>query len=368
MKENYFIAFIVNEFYFLQIYEYLAKLLAKENQRVLFLLEKEHPRRSESRNKKTLKIEEDFFRRNNFDYDYLNADLSHLSTTYIVCATHHYHHYKNINFKYSVLMTHGIGTKKGYFNEDNTNYDIQFCEGSYRKEKLEELFPQAKTQFINVGFAKLDAAVNISTQEKNELIEKYKLDSNKKTILYSPTFYPSSIEKIKRRFPDDFKDYNIIIKPHFFSYELKRYARQRLILKHWNQYHNVYLAKADEFNLVPFMAVADVMITDESSAMFEFTALDKPVICYRNVKLRLSYLLNKNKLKRRMDPFIAQFNSYFRNVYTYSELRPFIDECIANPDADKEKRKEITDKLVGKTDGNVCQRIVKTLLDFSSQA
>lgn len=368
MKQHYFAAFIINEFYYLQIYEYLARLLVKEEKPVLFLLQREFSGRSKKQIEKTLKIEEDFFKEHHFEYKYLDDDLSELTTTYIICASHTYDDYTYINYKYSVLMTHGIGTKKGYFQETNTNYDIQFCEGSYRKKTMEQLFPNAKTKFHNVGYAKLDAAINLSTEAKSKLIKQYTLDPNKKTILYSPTFYPSSIEKIKRNFPEDYQDFNIIIKPHFFSYELKKYVKQRRLFTHWESYPNVYLAKHEEFNLVPFMAAADVMITDESSAMFEFMALNKPVICYRDVKLRLSYRLNKSKLKRRMDTFMSQFQSSFKNVYAYPELHALVMDAIANPNKDQKERMEMTEKLVGKTDGKVCQRIVDILQSFSKDA
>lgn len=334
---------------------------------LIFLLQGEFSGRTKQQVERTLKIEEDFFSKHKYEYRYLETDLSDISCTYIICASHTYDDYAGLDYQYSVLMTHGIGTKRGYFQENNTKYDIQFCEGSYRKETLEKLFPNAKTKFINVGFAKLDAAVNLTNDERHLLIDKYGLDSRKKTILYSPTFYPSSIERIKRNFPEDLSNYNIIIKPHFFSYELKKYFKQRHLLKKWDKYSNVYLAPLEEFNLVPFMAIADIMITDESSAMFEFIALDKPMICYRDVKLRWTYRIFKNKLKKRMDPHIQKFNDSFANAHSYTELLSLVNLADKSPENNSNLRQQMSLLLVGNTDGKVSERIVKHLIDFSKE-
>ena len=62
--------------------------------------------------------------------------------------------------------------------------------------------------FVNVGFCKLDPIIN--EEEDGLCYENLRLDETKKTILYAPTFYPSSIEKFSKNFPSDFKNYNII--------------------------------------------------------------------------------------------------------------------------------------------------------------
>ena len=90
------------------------------------------------------------------------------------------------------------------------------------------------------------------------------LDNNKKTILYAPTFYPSSIERFPKNFPADLENYNIIIKPHFFSMSKKKYLKQRELLHHWESFNNTYLAKVNDYSLLPFLKSADLMISDAS--------------------------------------------------------------------------------------------------------
>src|SRR5690606_16574208 len=122
-----------------------------------------------------------------------------------------------------------------------SNFSVRFTEGKFRQKKLEELYPLSN--FYEVGFAKLDPLFDPEYYQFNQLnLESIGLDSEKKTILYAPTFYPSSIECMSRNWPAKFKDYNIILKPHFFTWSNKKYHKQRELLLYWQSFDNVYLA------------------------------------------------------------------------------------------------------------------------------
>jgi hypothetical protein len=183
------------------------------------------------------------------------------------------------------LLSHGIGPKACYYTVSDSMPTVRFVEGPYRTERLQALYPES--QFINTGYAKLDPLIDGSNTMPP--IESYGLDPSKKTILYAPTFYPSSIECIPKSFPKQFSEYNIIIKPHYFSLANKKYRKQKSRLKAWALSANVYLAGIDDVNILPFMAVSDVLISDASSTLFEFAALDKPVVWCDFYKLRLGY-------------------------------------------------------------------------------
>ncbi len=100
--------------------------------------------------------------------------------------------------------------------------------------------------------------------------------------------------------------------------------------------------------------------------MFEFIALNKPVICYRDVKLRWTYVLFKNKLKKRMESNLSQYKKYFTNVHNYSELKSLVTELINNPDKNESDRLSLANELVGKCDGRVSDRILHELLAFNT--
>ena len=130
------------------------------------------------------------------------------------------------------------------------------------------------------------------------------------------------------------------------------------MFKQWSRHSNVYVAGVEDFDLTPFMAVSDLMISDESSAIFEFTALNKPVILNRFLKLRLSYYLFPDKLKKRMDSGMDSYRNIGPNPDTYKEMVAFAREELDNPQRYEEIRKKYAAALTGNTDGKVSERIV----------
>jgi len=104
----------------------------------------------------------------------------------------------------TIFLCHGTGTKNCGFTKALALNDIVLVEGDYRYEKYTKEFPEYAHKLRQVGYSKLDTVLNISEEEKRALREKYALNENKKTILYAPTFFPSSIESDKKK----------TIKPH----------------------------------------------------------------------------------------------------------------------------------------------------------
>jgi len=185
----------------------------------------------------------------------------------------------------TALMQHGIGPKAVYYTVSEADFDVRFVEGEYRLKRLQEMFPGKL--FIDTGYAKLDPIVQ--RKETGLALSALGLDPDKPTLLYAPTFYPSSIEKMAKDWPAQFSEYNILLKPHYFSLSKPAYKKQKQLLEHWASFDNAYLATAEQTNLLPFMASADLLISDASSALFEFAALDKPVVWCDFYHLRWSY-------------------------------------------------------------------------------
>lgn len=109
----------------------------------------------------------------------------------------------------TALMQHGIGPKSCYYTVSESDIDVRFVEGEYRLKRLQSMFPSK--QFVDTGYAKLDPI--IQGKEQGLDLQVLGLDPNKPTLLYAPTFYPSSIEKMGRDWPQLFAEYNILLKP-----------------------------------------------------------------------------------------------------------------------------------------------------------
>jgi len=180
--------------------------------------------------------------------------------------------------------------------------------------------------------------------------------------LYSPTFYPSSIECFPKNFPEQFQQYNILIKPHYFSLSKEKYTKQRDLLQHWANYKNVYLAKVENYSLVPFMANADLLISDASSALFEFAALNKPVIWCDFLKLRWSYRgIFSYRFKKRMDQDYGEYAEIAVHAANYNQLAKFIEQQINQPNLLENIRLQYAEKLAGNLDGLASARIIEYL-------
>ena len=258
-------------------------------------------------------------------------------------------------------LYHGIGMKSDVYRAGLMDMDIRFVEGPHYTEILEEMFPGKP--MLEVGYAKLDPLFGPDSARPRLDLTEVGLDPAKPTLLYAPTYYPSSIELIPDNWPQAFAEYNLIIKPHPFTLGKAKYKAQREKLQKWARAENVHFPPADAFNLLPYFGAADLLISDASSALFEFAAMDKPVIWCDFLKARWSHRGPfKKRLEKRLDPTITRYYDICTHARHYRELKPAVSTELANPQAHAQKRMEYTARLIGKTDGDVSRRIADYLL------
>lgn len=260
----------------------------------------------------------------------------------------------------SAQLGHGIGPKASYYSKSDTPTTVRFVEGAYRTARLNERYPD--DTFSNVGFCKLDPIINNTS--KAICLAEVGLDPDKATLLYAPTFYPSSIECFEADWPQVFSEYNILIKPHYFSLSKSKYASQRKLLEHWEKFSNVYMATVEDYSLIPFMATADILISDASSSLFEFSALNKPVIWCDFLKLRWSYRgIFSYRFKKRMDQDYGEYKDIAVHAKSYKHLKSIVDDQIKKPQSLENVRLSFAEKLAGKIDGKASERIINYLLE-----
>ena len=257
-------------------------------------------------------------------------------------------------------LGHGVGPKKSYYSKSDTPTTVRFVESDYRFKRLCEMYPE--DNFQNVGFCKMDPIIN--GEENGIDFTKLGFDNNKKTILYAPTFYPSSIERFSKDFPADLENYNIIIKPHFFSMSKQKYLKQRELLHYWESFNNTYLAKVDDYSLLPYLKSSDLMISDASSAIIEFAALNKPVLWCTFLQLRWNYRgIFSYRFKARMDKDYDDYGQIARPANSYNEMIKQAKNLLDSNFTLSDQANEYLKKLAGTLDGNASKRIVTFLLE-----
>ncbi len=261
----------------------------------------------------------------------------------------------------SAMVNHGAGIKSAGHSVNACRFSVRFAEGPYQLQQLQKSYPAGN--YVDVGFAKLDPLFRGEPVAGGPTLASLGLDPAKKTLLYAPTFYPSSLELFPNDWPRQFAAYNLIVKPHFFTYTKARYRAQRHKLAVWETAPNVRVARVADYSLLPFFAIADLLISDASTALFEFAALNKPVVWCDFLKLRWTYRgVFAYRFKQRMDQDILRYADIAAHAPSYAQLQSIVAAQLANPAAHEPQRLAYAKQLLGRFDGHVSQRIVDYLL------
>ncbi len=178
------------------------------------------------------------------------------------------------------IVNVGHGTiSKGWFFTDKlisrreNCADLMCVPGTIHKEILEK---QVRVPIEVTGMAKLDSLF-MGEWNRNEVLRGMGLNPDNKTILFAPTFNRelSIVPYLRTDFRKYLPNYlNIIIKLHGAAPE--EWKREYRILAERDE--NIYYSES--MDISPSFAAADILISDVSSVIFEFAALDKPVLLF----------------------------------------------------------------------------------------
>jgi len=136
-----------------------------------------------------------------------------------------------------------------------------------------------------IGLPKADALVN-GTWARDAVLEPLRLDPSLPTILYAPTWSPASslntmgVDLVTRLLDAQAGSVNLIVKLH----DRSRDARERYsggvdwvsALEPALRARTGVIAPGSDIS--PYLVASDVMVTDHSSAGFEFLLRDRPIV------------------------------------------------------------------------------------------
>lgn len=237
---------------------------------------------------------------------------------------------------------HGLaGEKKGHFRI-RKYFDLYLTQGPYFTKRFIELSKKFKDfDVIETGWPKLDQLFKQKeayNTEKQQLIEKYGV---KKILLYAPTFSPSLTSTIDLK--DEVlkladKDHLLLIKFHDLMDKKVVDEYQKLC----NQIPNAEIVKDN--NIIKYLILSDLMISDTSSVVYEFLLLDKPVITYKS---------NSENIK-------------WENISDSESLHKTVHDVITL-DKNKDDRKWIIDNYHPYSDGLSSKRMIDTLEKYITE-
>lgn len=198
-----------------------------------------------------------------------------------------------------IQIFHGLaGEKKGHFRIRHY-FDLYLTQGPYFTERFTELKAKHKNfEVAQTGWPKLDGygkQKNAYHAEKETLLKEYGTDT---IVLYAPTFSPSLtsapdlLEEIKHLAIDT--GFLVLIKFHDLMSDELISAYKTLSKNHNN------ILFVEEKNIVKFLILADILISDTSSVIYEFLLLNKPAISYKTIAhhIRWENLTEKGQLKK----------------------------------------------------------------------
>ena len=112
---------------------------------------------------------------------------------------------------------------------------------------------------------------------------------------------------------------------------------------------------------MPYYKIADVLISDISSTLFEYLPLDRPIIQVECLKLRLRHKIFNKRFKRKLDLDRMQELDFVYKVEYPSELYRSIAFAIDHPEEMSDIRQAAHDYYLYKNDGKSSFRLVNEI-------
>lgn len=234
-----------------------------------------------------------------------------------------------------VQIFHGLGIEKESHYSIKHFFDIYLTSGPFVTNRFNKLRKKYKYFLVKeTGWSKIDHILNYP---KENLKDKYNIPKNKKIILYAPTF-SNKMESATEIIPNLPK---LIHNNELWLVKLHELADKQLIdrLKKIKNIKIIY-----DYDITPYLHIADIMISDISSVVYEFMVLDKPIITY--------------KIDQRTDKGI--------NCKNINELRTAIERSYKFPDEYREERRKHLQEINPYLDGKISENIIKYLINIKN--
>ncbi|MBQ8694145.1 MAG: CDP-glycerol glycerophosphotransferase family protein, partial [Bacteroidaceae bacterium] len=200
-----------------------------------------------------------------------------------------------------IQVFHGYaGEKKGHWIIRHY-FDTYFTQGPHFTKGFKRLAEKyGDFEVLETGWSRQDWVYrhrNDFADEKADILKKH---GREKIVLYAPTFSPSltSLPIMKEALVElvEKKDCVVIIKLHPLTKEEWIAEYKELAGKH------EHIIWTDDFSVAKYQLMADIMISDTSSTIYEFLLKDKPVITY-NASAKSIYWKDINDVAELCDAY-----------------------------------------------------------------
>jgi len=256
-------------------------------------------------------------------------------------------------------LDHGVGTKtlriRNIKKQPDYHYHV-FLEGQYWYDYIKSLGWENTADFYITGIPKLDPLFWKDYYNPVQLREKIGLDKTKKTVLFAPSYKPSCISFVQSRITELLPKYNLIIKLHPYSWGGKYapHSQHKFYEKLAADNPDVFLIGKEDFDIYPYLVLADTIISDTSSVINEFLALGKHGVIY---------VLPMNKLKHSdgMESVSIEPDKWLKGAFSHmfkpDDLIQAVEKALNPTEEMKQKLQDYKDYFFTGLDGKSSQRV-----------
>ena len=239
------------------------------------------------------------------------------------------------------------------YDVDVAKYNYLISPNEYSSEIFESCFKIDKEKIKEYGYPRNDYLVNITNEEIDKLKIKYNIPTDKKVILYAPTWRDNKfnekgyIYELKVDF-NKWKDmlgdeYVVIFKPHYLI--SNKFKGIKL--------DNFLFSFDENVDINELYVMSDLLITDYSSVFFDYAILNRPI---------LFYMYDLEEYRDELRGFYLDINKELPGKITIDE-----DELLSvikneNYKEYDEKLKEFRKTYNDLEDGKASQRVINNLI------
>lgn len=170
----------------------------------------------------------------------------------------------------------GVTGRKDY---DFSYVDILLCDGEYLKNIFLKDYNALEENLLFSGRPREDSLYKLTEEKIKKYRKQLNIPENKKVIIYAPTWrestnagksysinLPIDITKWRSQLQEE---YVVLLRTHLFTNDIQGV-----------QFDDFLRNVSDYPEINHLYAVSDILISDYSSVFFDFSLLEKPMICF----------------------------------------------------------------------------------------
>lgn len=239
-----------------------------------------------------------------------------------------------------IQVFHGYAAEKKDHWIIRRYFDTYFTQGPFFTKEFRRLSKQYNDfEVVETGWPKQDwikEHLHAFDAEKKRLLEAH---GKEKVVLYAPTFSPSltSIPHLKEALLQLVAEKSVVLLLKFHPLTRQEWIDEYKALAAAHE----QILWVDDFNVTKYQLMADLMISDTSSTVYEFLLLNKPVITYRTIARDI----------------------YWTNIVDVTLLCDAYETVQTDPDSIA-LRQWVVANYDPYLDGKVCQRMLSAAQDY----